>query len=147
MKLLFAAIGLLVATAAQGNEAIPVTVLKVIDGDTLIIGEPCSRFDAKTLMRVRVFGIDTAESKAPPGKCQAEVDLGKKATEFARSLIKPGAEVGITYRAKDKWGCRIVASVTLPDGRDFAKVMIEAGHARPYGLDGSLTKTSWCSPP
>lgn len=124
-----------------------VVAMRVIDGDTIIVGEQCTRLLPGRLMRVRVRGIDTPESRQPPAKCEAEVAAGKAATAFARSLVQPGDEITVSNVGVDKYMCRVVASVTLPDGRDLANVLIAAGHARPYGEDGNLTKKSWCPAP
>jgi micrococcal nuclease len=142
------AIALFVSHLPSNLRAETVTVLKVIDGDTLIIGERCSRLlDQSKLLRIRVFGIDTPESSKAVAKCDAEVTKGKAATEFARKLIKPGAQVTVSGVIQDKYACRVVGNVKLADGRSFADAMIKAGHARPYGVTnkkGALTKSSWC---
>jgi micrococcal nuclease len=134
---------LLSGTRAHAEE---VVVMRVIDGDTIIIGEPCSRFLPGSLLRIRVRGIDTPESRKPPARCDAEIAAGKAATAFARSLVRPGDEITVSNVGADKYMCRVVASVTLPDGRDLATELIAAGHARPYGESGSLKKQSWCPP-
>lgn len=118
-----------------------VTVLRVVDGDTIIIGEPCSRLLPGKPLRIRVAGVDTPESRKPPAKCAAEVVSGKAATAFVRELLRPGDQIGIEVLGPDKYACRVVASVTLPDGRDLASTLIAAGHARAY--DGGR-KGSWC---
>jgi endonuclease YncB( thermonuclease family) len=139
LALFFAAI--LVSLPARAAEFI---TYGAIDGDTIIIAERCNLWNPANT-RVRIFGIDTPESRLPPAKCEAEVKLGKAAKAFAQGLIKRGDRVIVTYVTKDKYSCRIVGTVTLPDGRDFAKVMIAAGLSRPYGLTaGALTKSDWC---
>jgi endonuclease YncB( thermonuclease family) len=120
------------------------TVVKVIDGDTLkvhVAGFPAP-FDP---INVRIVGLDTPEHRMPPAKAQCEVALGVKAAEFAQQLVTPGQTVSVTYTlgVNDKYG-RLLGSVTLPDGRDWAATMIKAGEGRSYGLDGHLTKAGWC---
>jgi len=120
------------------------TVLKVVDGDTLrvtVVGWP----DPFTPIDVRVAGLDTPESRRPPAKAACEVALGEAAKSYAKALAAPGQTVRLTYVAgrNDKYR-RLLADVTLPDGRDWAGVMIGAGYGRAYGLDHSLTKSAWC---
>jgi endonuclease YncB( thermonuclease family) len=132
--------------AGASAQAEAVVVMRVIDGDTIIIGEPCSKFLPGRMLRIRVRGIDTPESRKPPARCDAEVEAGKAATAFARSLVRPGDEITVSNFGADKYMCRVVASVTLPDGRDMATELIAAGHARPYGESG-VKKQSWCPTP
>jgi len=117
------------------------TVLKVVDGDTLRVhveGFPAA-FDP---IDVRVVGLDTPEHLMPPARSECEVVLGRKASDFARSLIKAGATITITYTPgrEDKYR-RLLGVVTLPDGRIWSDVMISARLGRPY--DGR-TKAPWC---
>ena len=120
------------------------TVLRVIDGDTLkvhIAGWP-QPFDP---IDVRVYGVDTPEHSKPPAKKLCEVKKGKAAAGYAMLMALPGDTVTITYTAghNDKYG-RLLGSVTLPNGDDWATRMINAKYGRPYGLNGSLTKAPWC---
>jgi micrococcal nuclease len=115
-----------------------------VDGDTIVIAERCNFWNPENT-HVRIFGIDTPESRMPPAKCRAEVKKGKAAKAFAQSLMKRGDRVTVEYVTKDKYSCRIVGTVTLPDGRDFAKAMVQSGLVRAYGLTaGALTKSDWC---
>ena len=41
----------------------------------------------------------------------------------------------------DKFGGRVDAGILLADGRDFARAMMDAGHARPYA---GGRRESWC---
>lgn len=124
------------------------TVIRDVDGDTLRVSIP--RWPAPfTPIDVRIFGIDTPEHVKPPAQADCEVTLGLKAAVFARALVKPGDTVAITWRRAnphDKYG-RLLGSVTLPDGRDWAATMIAAGLGRPYGADGNLHKAPWCADP
>lgn len=122
------------------------TVIHGVDGDTLRVhvkGFPAP-FDP---IDVRIYGMDTPEHIRPPAQSDCEVTLGLKAAVFARALVKPGDQVTVTWSQKhDKYG-RLLGSVTLPDGRDWAATMIAAGFGRPYGTDGNLHKAAWCADP
>ena len=73
---------------------------------------------------LRIYGIDTPELSTKEG-----ID----AREFARSLLPAGTKVVITTLkdAKEKYG-RYLAKIVLPDGSDFATVMVTSGHAKSY---------------
>lgn len=122
------------------------TVLKVVDGDTLRIhvqGWPAP-FDP---IDVRVYGVDAPEHVRPPAQAACEVVLGLKASAYARALVKPGQPITVAWQGvHDKYG-RLLGSVTLPDGRDWASTMITAGMGRAYGTTGSLHKAPWCADP
>jgi endonuclease YncB( thermonuclease family) len=110
-------------------------ILWVIDGDTYRIahagapdGEP-----------VRARHFDTPE-KGERARCEAERLKAGRAEAMARSLLSKGAVVGLSNPGRDRYG-RLLATITLADGRDLAGLMIGAGIARPY--DGGR-RSSWC---
>lgn len=115
-------------------------VTRVIDGDTF---EVDAKFYPKELgnITIRVSGVDTPE-KAPRAKCEIENALAQKATAFTKTLIE-GRRVIISNVKQDKYGGRVVASVTLGKS-NLANALIANGLARPY--DGG-TKQSWCPSP
>jgi endonuclease YncB( thermonuclease family) len=77
-------------------------------------------FDGKPLMSCRVFGINSPEL----GTIE-----GNTARDFIQMLLKPGDRIMVTSVSWDKYGGRFDGSITLPDGRDLAHVMVESGHA------------------
>ena len=107
---------MLALLAALLVSAYPATVVKVVDGDSVIVDVPAWAETPFHRMSIRVVGIDTPEKRRPPAKCAAEVRLGLAASAYARTLA-------------------------LPDGRDWGALMIAGGYARPY--DGGR-KSSWC---
>ncbi len=98
------------------------------DGDTchvdLDLGfaviEAAYDLDAKPRLSCRVFGINAPE---------LSTDAGKVALAFAKTLCPPGTRVLVLSRGWDKYGGRFDGQITLPDGRDYATVMIAAGQA------------------
>jgi endonuclease YncB( thermonuclease family) len=44
-------------------------------------------------------------------------------------LLKPGDICKVSSHGWDKFGGRFDGTIKMPDGRDFAKVMLESGHA------------------
>jgi micrococcal nuclease len=122
----------------------PATVVSAVDGDTIKV----TIADWPTPFRpidIRIVGIDAPEHAKPLAKSSCEVKLGLKAQAYARSIVQPGDQIVAHYTTgtKDKY-LRLLASVTLPDGSDFAARMISAGMARPYGGAAGLSKGLWC---
>jgi micrococcal nuclease len=140
--ILLAAFNLLgVAPAAAATIDYQAKVIKVIDGDTIkvvIAGWPVPYNPDD----VRIDGIDTPEKRMPPGKSLCEVKLGEAASAYAKTVIRLGSTVVVHYDTTkhDKYG-RLLGTVTLEDGRDYGKLMVDGGFAKPY--DGG-TKSIWC---
>jgi len=126
--------------AAAPSQTYQATVVRVVDGDSVIVSVPAWAATPFGTMSVRISGIDTPESRKPPAKCKAEVALGKTASAYAKTLVQPGAPVMLTLKGWDKY-FRLDGALTLPDGRDWGSVMLAGGYAAPY--DGGA-KTSWC---
>ncbi len=68
----------------------------------------------------RVFGINAPEKRTVKGKA---------ALAFAQSLIKPGDRCLVSSHGWDKYGGRFDGTITLADGRDYAKCMLDAAQA------------------
>lgn len=121
--------------AAQGQR-IPARVVSVVDGDTIKVdARPWPRQTIR--VNVRVLGMDAPEIFRP--KCEAERRKGQAARDYARGII--GREVWLIGVKDDKFGGRVDAGILLADGRDFARAMMDAGHARPYA---GGRRESWC---
>ncbi len=117
------------------------TVVRVIDGDSFIFDFPeCPAFQRPC--EVRVVGIDTPEHSLSAAQAPCEVPLGIAAGEYAKTLLKPGDAVQVTWdgHAREKWR-RLLGTVKRTDGGDYGQAMIAAGYARPY--DGGH-KDPWC---
>lgn len=93
--------------AADGTAYTPGTVVRVIDGDTLVIA-----FNGED-QTVRLLNVDTPETKHPdkPVEC-----LGLEATEELESLTPPGTEVGLDFDVErtDRYD-RVLAAVFIED--------------------------------
>lgn len=143
MRYMLAALILIVPSAAVAADAVsgPVAaqVVRVIDGDTVEVrARPW--LDVTITTRVRVAGIDTPEHGGR-AKCAREAALADRASAATRAALPEGAAIRISGIEPDKYGGRVVAHVTAPDGRDLGAALIAAGLARPY--DGGH-KSSWC---
>ena len=119
----------------------PAAIVRVTDGDTLVLSVPAWKGTPFQTIPVRIVGIDTPEKRKPPAKCVTEVKKGLAAQAFAKTLAQPGDLVILTYLKRDKF-FRIDGKVKLADGRDWATAMIASGMAVPY--TGSGPKKKWC---
>lgn len=117
------------------------TVRRVVDGDTLSVTVPAWKGTPLEDVSLRVYGIDTPEKTKRFAKCEKEVELGLKASQFAKTLMAPGQQIKFRYRRKDKY-FRVDADVYTASGEMWADKIIKAGLAKPY-LGG--TKPSWCA--
>ena len=81
-------------------------------------------WDGKTWLSCRALGINAPELRTT---------AGKEALAFAQTLISPGDVCMVLSHGWDKYGGRFNGEITLPDGSDFATLMLEGGHAVKYG--------------
>jgi len=111
------------------------TVLKVIDGDTIELMVDLG-FDIHHKMRVRLYGVNTPESRT---KDLAEKELGMKAKSFTQDWL-----TNHKWVLNDKYGrilARIYSSdkVEDPSTACLNKDIIQAGYAREYFGVGDKT--------
>lgn len=105
----------------------PARVEEVQDGDSIILDIDLGfahlisgkDLDGKTRLSCRVWNFNSPEKYTPEGKL---------AKDFAHSILPVGARVLVLSHGWDKYGGRFNGTITLPDGRDFAQVMIDADH-------------------
>jgi endonuclease YncB( thermonuclease family) len=62
---------------------------------------------------------------------ELSTDAGKAALAFAETLLSVGMRVTTTSFGWDKYGGRYDGAIVLPDGRDFAQVMLDNNQAVP----------------
>jgi micrococcal nuclease len=146
MKTLFALVVLAVAVTPQPTMDIPAgyhigRVRYVTDGDTFAVTVSKSQWIVAGKLSIRVANIDTPEKLQVNAKCLLEMDKGKAATAYAKRLLPVGSVVRFYPVGKDKY-FRIDAHVIMPDGRDYGKVMLESGYAKPW--IGRTSKPEWC---
>ena len=101
------------------------TVVRVVDGDTIIVRGPGGRTED-----VRLIGIDTPETVDPrrPVGC-----FGPEASAYAKHLLT-GRRVILRYdrETKDRYG-RFLAYVWLAHPAEFVNGrLVELGYARAY---------------
>ncbi|RKY21241.1 MAG: hypothetical protein DRP62_08110 [Planctomycetota bacterium] len=100
------------------------TVVNVVDGDTIDINIPDSKYGHT---RIRLWGVDTPETKKPESPVMY---FGPEATEFTCELAL-GKQVKVfleNHRTRGNYG-RLLAYVQLPDGRFLNEVLLLEGFA------------------
>ncbi|MEU1273519.1 thermonuclease family protein [Streptomyces sp. NPDC005799] len=106
----------------------PGTAEHVVDADTLDCDLDLG-FSVRTLQRLRLMGLNTAEKNTPKGK-EANAYVADWLAEHGPTLI-------IQTHRKEKYG-RWLATVTTDDGACLNTDLIESGHAAPYDGHGPL---------
>ena len=139
MKKLLVLCLLLACTAVSAN---PYNwrVIRIIDGDTVIVSAPWLPDPLKKELAVRVYGVDTPE-KGFRAKCNKEGELGKSATKFTQKVLTEAKNIQIELRDWDKYGGRVLGNV-IADGKSLRELLIAGGYAREYYGDA---KQSWCN--
>ena len=106
-------------------------VERVLDGDTLVIAEPDKSRNTRITV-IRIWGIDAPEAARPFTDPPREAEpFSAEATEFLRQMVQ-GQEISLRLepqRLRGNFG-RLLAHVTLPDGRSAARELVKAGLAR-----------------
>lgn len=76
--------------------------------------------DGHPILSCRIFGINAPELGTPEGR---------EALAYALTVCPPGTRVTVMSHGWDKYGGRFDGSIALPDGSDFASLMLDTGHA------------------
>jgi micrococcal nuclease len=114
-------------------------ILRVSDGDTVVIAAPFLPAPLKPELAVRVFGVDTPE-KGFRGQCDSEKARGEAASEFTKKAVKATKKHQVILYSWDKFGGRVLGDMIL-DGVSLRAELIRNGFAREYYGDA---KQSWC---
>jgi endonuclease YncB( thermonuclease family) len=114
-------------------------IIRVSDGDTIVISAPFLPAPLKPELAVRVFGVDTPE-KGFRGQCDSEKARGEAASEFTKNAVKSTKKHQVTLYSWDKFGGRVLGDIIL-DGVSLRSELIRNGFAREYYGDA---KQSWC---
>jgi endonuclease YncB( thermonuclease family) len=114
-------------------------ILRVIDGDTLLVeARPWPQQTMEVYVRIR--GIDTPEMHS---KCAAIRRAAIDARQALEKLTASSPQVQLTQISGDKYFGRILANVTLSDGRNPAQYMLGEGIAVAY--EGGRKPKAPCS--
>ena len=114
-------------------------ILKVTDGDTVVISAPFLPAPLKPQLSVRVFGVDTPE-KGHRAQCSSEAQRGEQASAFTKQAVASTKKHQVVLYGWDKFGGRVLGDMIL-DGVSLRAELIRNGFAREYYGD---KKQSWC---
>lgn len=123
--------------AKEYGEVVVSSVSTIYDGDTFTVTiDSWPEIIGKSIS-VRVAGVDTPELR---GKCRHEVELARKAKQFAVERIRAAEVIELKHIRRDKY-FRILADVYL-DGKSLGDQLMRADLAVAY--EGK-TKVDWCT--
>ena len=118
-------------------------ILRVTDGDTVVIAAPFLPKPLKPELAIRVYGVDTPE-KGHRAMCPSEAQRGEAASAFTKNAINSAAAGGgkfqVTMYGWDKFGGRVLGDILI-NGQSLRAALIANGFAREYYGDA---KQSWC---
>jgi endonuclease YncB( thermonuclease family) len=115
-------------------------ILRVSDGDTIVIAAPFLPQPLKPELAVRIFGVDTPE-KGFRGQCDSEKQRGEAASVFTKNLVQASQQRQVVLYGWDKFGGRVLGDIIL-NGQSLRAQLIANGFAREYYGDA---KQSWCN--
>ena len=119
-------------------------ILRVTDGDTVVIAAPFLPKPLKPELAIRVFGVDTPE-KGFRAQCESEKQRGDAASAFTKNAINSAAAGGgkfqVTMYGWDKFGGRVLGDILI-NGQSLRAALIANGFAREYYGEA---KQSWCN--
>lgn len=115
-------------------------IVRINDGDTVVIAAPFLPAPLKPELAVRVFGVDTPE-KGFRAQCPQEDQRGQMATAFTKQAIASSQKRQVVLYGWDKFGGRVLGDIIL-DGKSLRAALIANGFAREYFGEA---KQSWCN--
>jgi endonuclease YncB( thermonuclease family) len=115
-------------------------IVRVTDGDTVVIAAPFLPAPLKPELAVRIFGVDTPE-KGHRGQCELEKQRGEAASAFTKNLVSKATQRQVVLYRWDKFGGRVLGDILL-NGQSLRIMLIQNGFAREYYGDAKL---SWCN--
>ena len=115
-------------------------ILRVSDGDTVVISAPFLPSPLKPELAIRIYGVDTPE-KGHRAQCPSEDQRGQAATQFTKNAVATTQKHQVTLYAWDKFGGRVLGDIIL-NGVSLRAELIKNGFAREYFGDA---KQSWCN--
>jgi len=114
-------------------------ILRVSDGDTVVIAAPFLPQPLKPELAVRIYGVDTPE-KGFRAQCDSEKQRGEAASVFTKNLVQASQQRQVVLYAWDKFGGRVLGDIIL-NGQSLRAQLIANGFAREYYGEA---KQSWC---
>lgn len=115
-------------------------VIRISDGDTIVISAPFLPAPLKPELAVRIYGVDTPE-KGHRAQCPQEDQRAQLASKFTTQALQSHPKHQVIIYGWDKFGGRILGDI-LVNGQSIRQGLITNGHAREYYGDA---KQSWCN--
>ena len=115
-------------------------IIRVNDGDTVVISAPFLPQPLKPELAVRIFGVDTPE-KGHRAQCPSEDQRGQAATQFTKNAVNAATKRQVVLYNWDKFGGRVLGDIIL-NGQSLRSMLIANGFAREYYGEA---KQSWCN--
>lgn len=115
-------------------------IVRVNDGDTVVISAPFLPAPLKPELAVRVYGVDTPE-KGFRAQCPSEDQRGQAATAFTKKAVESTQKHQVVLYGWDKFGGRVLGDLIL-NGVSLRSELIKNGYAREYYGEA---KQSWCN--
>jgi len=140
LLILLAVPALAVAQKTPKGVTYDAQIVRVNDGDTVVIAAPFLPQPLKPELAVRVFGVDTPE-KGHRAQCPSEDARGQAASEFTKNAVKNTKKHQVILYSWDKFGGRVLGDMIL-DGVSLRAELIRNGFAREYYGEA---KQSWCN--
>jgi endonuclease YncB( thermonuclease family) len=146
-KLLLALLLVPVVAASQvraPKEPVGVTydaqIIRVSDGDTIVIAASFLPAPLKPELAVRIYGVDTPE-KGHRAQCPQEAVRAEQASAWTKQLVASSAKRQVILYKWDKFGGRVIGDIVV-NGQSVRRGLIANGLAREYYGDA---KQSWCN--
>lgn len=114
-------------------------IIRVNDGDTVVISAPFLPKPLKPELAVRIYGVDTPE-KGHRAQCPSEDQRGQAASVFTKNAVASTQKHQVILYGWDKFGGRVLGDVIL-NGQSLRAELIRNGYAREYYGEA---KQSWC---
>jgi endonuclease YncB( thermonuclease family) len=130
----------LYAAKAPQGATYDAQILRVSDGDTIVISAPFLPAPLKPELAVRIYGVDTPE-KGHRAQCPSENDRGLAASKFTTNAVAKSVKRQVVLYGWDKFGGRVLGDILL-DGQSLRSMLIANGFAREYFGEA---KQSWCN--
>jgi endonuclease YncB( thermonuclease family) len=114
-------------------------IIRISDGDTIVIAAPFLPKPLKPELAVRIYGVDTPE-KGHRAQCPKENERALAASAWTTQLIKSAPKHQVILYKWDKFGGRVIGDIIV-NGQSVRRGLIANGFAREYYGDA---KQSWC---
>lgn len=115
-------------------------IVRVSDGDTVVIAAPFLPAPLKPELAVRIYGVDTPE-KGHRAQCPSEAQRGEAASAFTKNAVASTQKHQVVLYGWDKFGGRVLGDMIL-NGVSLRAELIKNGFAREYYGEA---KQSWCN--